>query len=104
MSDRPVSDEAIEAPADASATRMVNPEFGPTHFQLKMREEQRARVMLEAAYPVIRREVAREIAARLRSDFASAVAKNAEHYGRTIPEHLAEWIEAEFGEADRALC
>lgn len=43
-----VTDEMVEAAADALATRLVNPEFGPTHFQLRMRERDRARVALEA--------------------------------------------------------
>lgn len=42
-------DELIEAGADALATRLVNPEFGPTHFQLKMRLRAQAETVLVAA-------------------------------------------------------
>lgn len=43
------TDGITEAAADALATRLVDPEFGPTHFQIKMRERERARTAIDAA-------------------------------------------------------
>lgn len=48
-----LTEDIVEAAADALATRLVDPSFGPTHFQLKMRERDRARTAIEAALAAV---------------------------------------------------
>lgn len=42
-------DELIEAGAEALATRLVNPEFGPTYYELKIRLRVQSEAVLIAA-------------------------------------------------------
>lgn len=42
-------DDLIEAGAEALATRLVNPEFGPTHYELKTRLRVQSETVLVAA-------------------------------------------------------
>jgi len=44
------SEKAIEQAAHDLATSLVDPSFGPTHTQLKYREEKRAKIALAAAH------------------------------------------------------
>jgi hypothetical protein len=48
-----LTDETVLAAAHELATRLVNPEFGPTHYELKMREQDRARTAIRAAVDAV---------------------------------------------------